>query len=166
MPASSLTRNTRKYSIVLDDEARALALVFWSPRIAQGAWLRVVARDAASFVSRVATAAVCLAFSAHLPLLFLCAGSFQVALCTRMRTRRMSAFGGPCFRLTVEYLPRWFESHHSAVSSFFFVLAFTGPTVDGKDGNGISRSGVSAPRRDAAPIGRSGATSAPQRRDV
>ena len=36
-----------------------------------------------------------------------------------MRTRRMSAFGGPCFRLTVEYLSRWFESHHSAASSFF-----------------------------------------------
>ena len=51
----------------LDDEARALALVFWLPRIAQGTWPCVVARDAASFVSRVATAVVCLAFSAHLP---------------------------------------------------------------------------------------------------
>ena len=58
-------------TVVLDDEARALALVFWSPRIAQRTWLCVVARDAASFVSRVATAVVCLAFSAHLPLLFL-----------------------------------------------------------------------------------------------
>ena len=64
-------------TVVLDDEARAPALVFWSPRIAQGAWLCVVARDAASFVSRVATAVVCLAFSAHLPLLSLCAGGFK-----------------------------------------------------------------------------------------
>ena len=62
---------------LLDDEARALALVFWSLRIAQGTWLCVVARDAASFVSRVAKAVVCLAFSAHLPLLSLCAGGLM-----------------------------------------------------------------------------------------
>ena len=57
---------------------------------------------------------------------------FQVALYARMRSRRMSAFGGPCVRLIVEYLPPWFESHHSAVSSFFFALAFSGLTADGK----------------------------------
>ena len=32
-----------------------------------------------------------------------------------MRTRHMSSLGGPYFRLPVEYLPRWFKSHHSAV---------------------------------------------------
>ena len=61
----------------IHDQDGALALGFCSPRIAQGIWLCVVVivHDAASFVSRVATAVaravVYLAFSAHLPLMFL-----------------------------------------------------------------------------------------------
>ena len=71
----------------------------------------------------------------------------------------MSALSGPCFRLAVEYLPRWFEPQHSAVSSFFlFWHLHILPSTDGKDGNGILRGGVSVPRREAAAFGRSGST--------
>ena len=55
---------------MIHDQAGALTLDFCSPRIAQGTWLCVGVHDAASFVWREATAVVCLAFSAHLPLVF------------------------------------------------------------------------------------------------
>ena len=64
-------------TVLIHHQDGALSLDFCSPRIAQGTWLCVLVHDAASFVSRVATAGVCLAFSAHLPFMFWCAGGFM-----------------------------------------------------------------------------------------
>ena len=92
--------------------------------------------------------------------------SFQVALYAQMqmRTRRMSAF----FGYWVGRVSGWQLSayragsnYHSAVCPRIFLFWRLQVLPPIKDGNGISRGRVSAPRRDAAAIGRA---PAPRRR--
>ena len=93
------------------------------------------------------------------------AGTAQwCALYARLRTRRTSAFGGPCFRLTVEYVPRWFESHHSAVPSLFLLFVLAGRRWRQRQRQ-LAMRGETPPRPASAAAvrrgRRGGATSAP-----
>ena len=128
--------------------------------------MRRRSRRGLAFVSRVATAVLCLAFSAHLPLLSLCAGGFKYlefalevpASLAGRRIRPVFKSGGRLFnsRLGVSLRLRC-----------FLLLVQTGTvSTEFTEFRCISRGGASAPRRDAAAVGRGGAASARRRRDA